>query len=74
MVPGRKTDVLDCQWLQTLHLYGLLRGSFHPEEKVACLRNYMRERSRIIKDRQSACMPTAKSFGQDESDAQSCFG
>ena len=51
MVPGRKTDVLDCQWLQTLHLYGLLRGSFHPEEKVASLRNYMRERSRIIKDR-----------------------
>ncbi|MDC2394648.1 IS110 family transposase, partial [Bacteroides ovatus] len=36
MVPGRKTDVLDCQWLQTLHLYGLLRGSFHPEEKIAC--------------------------------------
>lgn len=51
MVPGRKTDVLDCQWLQTLHLYGLLRGSFHPEERVAGLRNYMRERSRIIKDR-----------------------
>lgn len=51
MVPGRKTDVLDCQWLQTLHLYGLIRGSFHPEEKIACLRSYMRERSRIIKDR-----------------------
>lgn len=51
MVPGRKTDVLDCQWIQTLHLYGLLRGSFHPEEKVASLRSYMRERSRIIKDR-----------------------
>lgn len=51
MVPGRKTDVLDCQWLQTLHLYGLLRGSFHPEEKIACLRSYMRERNLIIKDR-----------------------
>jgi len=31
MVPGRKTDIADCQWLQTLHLYGLLRGSFHPK-------------------------------------------
>lgn len=51
MVPGRKTDILDCQWLQTLHLYGLLRGSFHPEENISRLRSYMRERDRIIKDR-----------------------
>lgn len=51
MVPGRKTDVLDCQWLQTLHLYGLITGSFHPEERISVLRSYMRERSRIIKDR-----------------------
>jgi transposase len=51
MVPGRKTDILDCQWLQTLHLYGLLRGSFHPEEKISQLRSYMRERDRITKDR-----------------------
>ena len=29
-VPGRKTDVLDCQWLQQLHSFGLLRGSFRP--------------------------------------------
>jgi len=28
-VPGRKSDVLDCQWLQKLHTYGLLAGSFH---------------------------------------------
>jgi transposase len=41
MVPGRKTDILDCQWLQTLHLYGLLRGSFHPQEEIAQLRSYM---------------------------------
>ncbi len=51
MVPGRKTDILDCQWLQTLHLYGLLRGSFHPEEKISQLRSYMRERDNLIKDR-----------------------
>lgn len=31
-VPGRKTDVNDAQWLQQLHQYGLLRGSFHPAQ------------------------------------------
>jgi len=31
-VSGRKTDVLDCQWLQQLHTYGLLRGAFRPAE------------------------------------------
>src|ERR1700687_6107547 len=30
-VPGRKTDVIDCQWIQQLHSYGLLRGSFRPK-------------------------------------------
>ena len=51
MVPGRKTDIADCQWLQTLHLYGLLRGSFHPPQQIAMLRSYMRERDSIIKER-----------------------
>lgn len=51
MVPGRKTDILDCQWLQTLHLYGLLTGSFHAPEKIRELRTYMRGRERLIKDR-----------------------
>lgn len=51
MVPGRKTDILDCQWLQTLHYYGLLRGSFIPEEQISELRSYMRERDNILKDR-----------------------
>jgi hypothetical protein len=51
MVPGRKTDVADSQWLQTLHLYGILRGSFHPAPQIAGLRTYMRERDSIIKER-----------------------
>jgi transposase len=51
MVPGRKTDVADSQWLQTLHLYGLLRGSFHPSPLISELRTYMRERDSIIKER-----------------------
>ena len=51
MVPGRKTDISDCQWLQTLHLYGLLSGSFHPPLQIDMLRSYMRERDSIIKER-----------------------
>lgn len=51
MVPGRKTDVLDCQWLQTLHMYGLLSGSFIPRGDVRKLRSLMRERDKTIKDR-----------------------
>jgi transposase len=48
MVPGRKTDVLDCQWLQILHTYGLLRGSFHPDNQIKQLRTYMRHRDKLI--------------------------
>jgi transposase len=51
MVPGRKTDILDCQWLQTLHMYGLVRGSFIPKENIRQLRSYMRERGKLIQDR-----------------------
>lgn len=42
-VPGRKTDVSDCQWLQQLHTYGLLRGSFQPDAKIRELRTYQRQ-------------------------------
>lgn len=48
-VPGRKTDVLDCQWIQQLHTYGLLEGSFRPEEDVAVLRSYLRQRDRLVR-------------------------
>ena len=51
MVPGRKTDVLDCQWLQTLHMYGLMSGSFIPDSRIRALRSYMRERDNLLKDR-----------------------
>lgn len=47
-VPGRKTDVLDCQWIQQLHSYGLLRGSFRPKEKILKMRTFMRHRSMLI--------------------------
>ncbi|MBD2165176.1 IS110 family transposase [Calothrix membranacea FACHB-236] len=48
-VPGRKTDVLDCQWLQKLHTYGLLSGSFRPQDQVCVLRSYIRQRDSLIK-------------------------
>jgi transposase len=48
-VPGRKTDVLDCQWIQQLHSYGLLRGSFRPSDDICVLRQYMRQRDNLVK-------------------------
>lgn len=48
-VPGRKTDVLDCQWLQQLHTYGLLSGSFRPEDSICVLRSYWRHRENLIR-------------------------
>jgi len=48
-VPGRKSDVLDCQWLQQLHSYGLLAGAFRPEEQVCALRAYVRQRMTLVR-------------------------
>ena len=47
-VPGRKTDVVDCQWLQELHSVGLLRGSFRPTAAIAALRAYLRHRETLV--------------------------
>src|SRR6476620_8613816 len=47
-VPGRKTDVSDAEWLRRLHDYGLLRASFHPEARIAALRDYLRQRERLL--------------------------
>jgi transposase len=49
-VSGRpKTDVLDCQWIQRLHSYGLLAASFRPEDQVVVLRGYLRQRQMLIR-------------------------
>jgi transposase len=47
-VPGRKSDVSDCQWLQYLHAVGLLRGSFRPEAAICALRALSRHRSNLV--------------------------
>ena len=48
-VPGRKTDVKDCQWIQQLHSYGLLRRCFVPDEQVKEVRAYQRMREDHIR-------------------------
>lgn len=49
-VPGRKSDVLDCQWLQKLHTFGLLSASFRPNDQICVLRSYIRQRETLIKE------------------------
>lgn len=48
-VPGRKTDVKDCQWLQQLHSFGLLSASFRPNDEICVLRSYWRHRDNLIR-------------------------
>jgi transposase len=47
-VPGRKSDVLDCQWLQQLHTFGLLAGAFRPDDQICVLRSYLRQRAMLV--------------------------
>ena len=50
-VPGRKTDLLDCQWLQRLHACGLLRGSFRPGDAITRLRALHRQMGNLVHER-----------------------
>jgi len=50
-VPGRKSDDKDCQWLQRLHTYGLLSGSFRPDDEMCALRGYLRHRASLLEHR-----------------------
>ena len=47
-LPGRKTDVQECQWLLQLHTFGLLNDSFRPPEEICVLRAYWRQRSEHV--------------------------
>src|SRR6266566_3368090 len=46
-VPGRKSDIKDCQWLQQLHSYGLLNASFRPTQDICALRSLTRHRENL---------------------------
>jgi transposase len=63
-VPGRKSDVLDCQWLQQLHTYGLLRGAFRPTDQVCTLRAYVRQRSTLVRSAASYIQRMQKALTQ----------
>jgi transposase len=49
-LPGRKTDVQECEWLRRLHTYGLLRDSYRPPEQIRGIRDLWRLRERWVKD------------------------
>lgn len=50
-VPGRKSDILDCQWIQQMHSFGLLTASFRPDAELRTLRAYLRHRAQLIEHR-----------------------
>ena len=64
MVPGRKSDVKDCQWLQRLHSCGLLRGAFRPPEAFNAVRSVIRERGNLLEMRTQVVQALQKSLDQ----------
>jgi transposase len=63
-VPGRKSDVQDCQWLQRLHSYGLLTASFRPEAELCALRAYLRHRRMLLEYRAAHIQHLQKALQQ----------
>jgi transposase len=63
-VPGRKTDMQDCQWLQLLHSCGLLRGSFRPHESICRLRALNRQLGNLVAERSKAIQWMQKALDQ----------
>lgn len=63
-VPGRKTDVLDCQWIQMLHSCGLLKGSFRPDEAICALRALKRQCTNFVHERTKTVQWMQKTLDQ----------
>jgi hypothetical protein len=63
-VPGRKTDVKDCEWLRDLHSVGLLRGSFRPADAIVALRGYMRHRDTLVESASAIVLRMQKALLQ----------
>jgi transposase len=61
-LPGRKSDISDCQWLQQLHTFGLLNGSFRPKDEVCVLRSFLRLRDSLVKDCSSQILRMQKAL------------
>ena len=63
-VPGRKTDMIDCQWLQLLHSAGLLRGAFRPADAICRLRAVVRQKAVLIEEQADWLRRMQKSLDQ----------
>ena len=63
-IAGRKSDVLDCQWIWQLQSYGLLRGAFRPGDAICPLRSYVRQAKRLIEDRSRCVQHMQKALTQ----------
>jgi transposase len=63
-LPGRKTDIQECQWLLKLHVYGLLKNSFRPEEDICVMRAYWRQRQQHVADASRSIQRMQKALTQ----------
>jgi transposase len=63
-VSGRKSDIIDAQWIQTLHSYGLLESSFRPQADVVALRTLLRHRAQMLEHRAPHILHMQKSMLQ----------
>jgi transposase len=63
-LPGRKTDVKDCQWLQQLHAHGLLAAAFRPDAQIEPLRTLWRQRAALVIDASTAIQHMQKALTQ----------
>jgi transposase len=63
-VPGRKSDVQDCQWLQRLHTFGLLAGAFRPTPEIGVLRAYWRHRATLVEESSRHILRMQKALDQ----------
>lgn len=64
-VPGRKkTDRIDCKWIQRLHSCGLLKGSFRPTEQICMLRTLVRDKNNLLAERADWIRRMQKSLDQ----------
>jgi transposase len=63
-VSGRKSDVLDCQWIQRLHTYGLLGASFRPADPYCVVRTYLRYRDELVAARSTQTQHMQKALAQ----------
>lgn len=63
-VPGRKSDVSDCQWIQYLHSVGLLQGSFRPPDKICAVRTLWRHRQSLLQMAAEHILHMQKSLSQ----------